>query len=55
MKIKALDITIFSLGIVFAVLGAIYDMHGFSFFGGSLCGAFAFNMGWKFEEWSAGK
>lgn len=55
MKIKAIDIVAFSLGIAFALLGAIYDMHGFSFAGGSFCGAFAFNMGWKFDEWRAGK
>lgn len=55
MKITIIDVVVFLLGVTCAVLGATYDMHSWSFLGGSLCGAFAFNMGWKFEEWWGGE
>jgi len=55
MRITTLDIAVLILGLTAAILGNVCDMHGVSFLGGSLCGAFAFNMGWKFEEWSGGK
>lgn len=55
MNIAPRDIIVALLGLSLAVLGNMYDMHGLSFAGGSMCGAFFFYMGWKFEEWRMGK
>lgn len=52
MNITVRDIIVSLLGIVLAVLGNMYDMHGLSFAGGVFLGATAFYLGWKFDEWT---